>query len=78
MAIIVQSGCIVYISVSTGQDVPGHTGMGRPIVPLSQDKQIFLSRCPFAPGQGQEQKFRIPGQIPLSRDVLGQNEYLSI
>ena len=24
-------------------------GTGRPVVPLSQDKEIFLSRCPFVP-----------------------------
>ena len=29
--------------------------MERPVVPLSWDKEIFLSRCPFVPGQGQEQ-----------------------
>ena len=28
------------------------------IVPLSRDKKIFLSRCPFVPGQGQEQMSR--------------------
>jgi hypothetical protein len=31
-------------------------------VPLSLDKEIFLSRCPF-----------VPGQTPLSWDVTGQN-----
>jgi hypothetical protein len=25
---------------------------------VSQNKEIFLSRCPFVPGQWQEQKFR--------------------
>ena len=39
-----------------GREVPGQTGMGCPIVPLSRDKEIFLSQCPFVPGQGQEQK----------------------
>ena len=34
----------------------GQTGPGRPIVPLPWDKEIFLSRCPFVPGQGQKQK----------------------
>ena len=33
------------------------------------------SRCPFLPGQGQEKK--IPGQTPLSRDVLGQKELIN-
>ena len=36
--------------VSTGRDVPGQTGTGRPVVPLSRDKKKFLSRCPFVPG----------------------------
>ena len=40
------------------RDVPGQTGTGRPVVPLSRDKEIFLSRCPFVPGQGQEQMSR--------------------
>ena len=60
---------IVQTRVSKGRDVPrdvqGQTGTGRPVVPLSRDKKIFLSRCPFVPGQGQEQ---------MSQDVLGQNE----
>jgi hypothetical protein len=30
-------------------------GKGRSVVPLSRDKEIFMSRCPFVPGQGQEQ-----------------------
>ena len=29
----------------------GQTGMERPVVPLSRDKEILLSRCPFVPGQ---------------------------
>ena len=41
--------------VSKGQDVPGQTGAGGPVVPLSRDKKVSLSRCPFVPGQGQEQ-----------------------
>ena len=53
------------ISVSKGRDVPGQTGTGRPVVPLSRDKKKFLSRCPVVPGQGQEQmsrdKFLCPG-----------------
>ena len=42
-------------SVSKGRDVPrdvpGQTGTGRPVVPLSRDKKKFLSWCPFVPGQ---------------------------
>ena len=45
-------------SVSKGRDVPGQTGTGCPVVPLSRDKKIFLSRCPVVPGQGQEQMSR--------------------
>ena len=49
-------------SVSKGRDVPrdvpGQTGTGRPVVPLSWDKKKFLSRCPGVPGQGQEQMSR--------------------
>jgi hypothetical protein len=55
-------------SVSTGRDVPrgipGQSGTERPVIPLSWDKEIFLSQCPFFPGQGQEQ---------MSGDVPGQN-----
>ena len=47
--------------VSTGRDVPrdvpGQTGTGRLVVPLSRDKKKFLFRCPFVSGQGQEQKY---------------------
>jgi hypothetical protein len=31
-------------------------GRGQSVVPWSWDKNIFLSCCPFVPGQGQEQK----------------------
>ena len=59
----------VYNRVSKGRDVPrdvpGQTGTGRPFVPLSRDKKKFLSRCPFVPGQGQEQ---------MSRDGTGQSQ----
>jgi hypothetical protein len=38
---------------------------------LSQDKEIFLSRCPFVPGQGQEQKSRDKTLCPgTSRDKI--------
>ena len=50
--------------VSTGRDVPGQTGTGRPVVPLSRDKKVSLSRCPFVPGQ---KSFACPA-VPLSRD----------
>ena len=48
-------------SVSKGRDVPGQTGTGRPVVPLSRvpgQKKKFLSWCPVVPGQGQEQMSR--------------------
>ena len=38
---------------------------GRPVVPLSRDKNISLSGCPF-----------VSGQTPLFQDVPGQNQYL--
>ena len=61
--------------VSKGQDVPrdvpGQTGTGRPVVPLSRDKKKFLSRCPFVPGQGQEQMSRDKLFCPgTSRDKI--------
>ena len=49
------------------QDVPGQSGTGHPFV---LGKNIFLSHCPFLWGQGEEQK--VPGQTPLSMEVLGQ------
>ena len=42
----------------------GFQGTGRSVVPLSQDKKVFLSRCPFVPGQ---KKFPCHA-VPLSRD----------
>ena len=60
-------------SVSKGRDVPGQTGTGRPVVPLSRDKKILpvpLSLCP-----GTRAGANVPGQTPLSRDVPGQNEF---
>ena len=59
----------VQVRVSKGRDVPrdvpGQTGTGRPVVPLSRDKKKILSRCPVVPGQGQKQmsrdKFLCPG-----------------
>ena len=53
------------------RDVPGQTGTGRPVVPLSRDKKKFLSRCPFVPGQGQEQMSRDKLLCPgTSRDKI--------
>ena len=38
---------------------------------MSRDKEIFLSRCPFVPGQGQEQKSQDKGLCPeTSRDKI--------
>ena len=52
------------------------TGMGRSVAPLSQDKDIFLSRCPFVPGRGQEQTSRDKLLCPgTSQDKM--NFYLS-
>ena len=54
-----------------GRDVPGQTGTGRPVVPLSRDKKKFLSRCPFVPGQGQEQMSRDKHLCPrMSRNKI--------
>ena len=40
-------------------------------VPLSRDKNISLSRCPFVPGQEQEQKSRDKLLCPgTSRDKI--------
>ena len=67
-------------SVSKGRDVPGQTGTGRPVVPLSRDKKKFLSRCPFVPGQGQEQMSRdkllcpVPGQNNLPKRTKKQEK----
>ena len=60
--------------VSKGQDVPGQTGAGGPVVPLSRDKKVSLSRCPFVPGQ---KSFACP-VVPLSRDNEGTSVPLSL
>ena len=52
------------IRVSKRRDVPGQSRKGRPVVPLSWDKKVSLSRCPFVPGQ---KKFPCP-DFPLFRD----------
>ena len=58
----------IFASVSKGRDIPrdvlGQTGTGRPVVPLSLDKKVSLSRRPFVPGQ---KSFACPA-VPLSRD----------
>ena len=46
---------LVFPSAPTFRCMEGFHGTGRPIVPLSRDKKIFLSQCPFVPGEGQEQ-----------------------
>jgi hypothetical protein len=59
---------LLHTRVSKGRDVPrdvpGQIGTGRPVVPLSRDKKVSLSRCPFVPGQ---KSFVCPA-VPLSRD----------
>jgi hypothetical protein len=52
------------------QDVPGQSGMGRPIVPGEKYFLVLLSLCP-----GTWAGAKIPGQIPLSRDVPEQNHF---
>ena len=50
-----QNECELSTRVSKEQDalqhVPGQSGMGRPAVPLSWDRKVSLSSCPFVPGQ---------------------------
>ena len=55
------------------RDVPGQTGTGRPAVPLSRDKDIFLVPVSLCPGT--RAWVNVPGQTPLSRDVPGQNYF---
>jgi hypothetical protein len=55
---------LVLSRVSKGRDVPGQSGTGRPVVPLSRDKKVSFSCCPFVPGQ---KKFPCPA-VPFSRD----------
>ena len=57
-----------------GRDVSGQTGTGRPAVPLSRDKDIFL--VPVSLCAGTRDGVNVPGQTPLSRYVPGQNHYL--
>ena len=52
----------------------GQTGTGRPAVPLSRDKDIFLVPVSLCPGT--RARVNVPGQTPLSRDVPGQNQLL--
>ena len=69
---------ITMIRLSTGRDVPrdvpGQTGTGRPAVPLSRDKDIFLVPLSLCPGT--TTPALVPGQTLLSRDVPGQNHFL--
>ena len=55
-------------SVSKGRDiprdVPGQTGTGCPVVPLSREKKFF---------PGTRAGSNVPGQTPLSLLVPGQN-----
>ena len=53
------------------RDVPGQTGMGRPVVPLSGTIffLVLVSLCP-----GTRAGANAPGQTPLSRPVPGQND----
>ena len=60
--------------VSTGRDVPGQTGTGRPAVPLSRDKDILLVPLSLCPGT--RAGVGVPGQTPLSPDDPGQNPFL--
>ena len=52
------TGQELFFAVSYSKTALGYSfqGTGRPVVPLSQDKNISLSRCPFVPGQVQEEK----------------------
>ena len=80
---ILKAGTSVAKGRDVPRDVPGQTGTGRPVVPLSRDKKVSLSRRPFIPGQ---KSFACPA-VPLSRDmgrnncpgtnssVPGQNEF---
>ena len=45
------------------RDIPGQSETGHPVVPLSWDKSISLSFCPFVPEQGQEQTSQDHGKI---------------
>ena len=56
------------------QDVPGQTGTGRPVVPLSRDKKVSMSPCPFVLGQ----KSFACTDVPLSWDKDGTSVPLSL
>ena len=56
-------------SVSKERDVPGQTGTGRPVIPLSRDKKKLLSQCPIVLGQGQEQMSRTNSSVPGKNDL---------
>ena len=62
---IIELGTSVSKGRDVPRDVPGQTGTGRPVVPLSRDKKKILvpvSRCP-----GTRAGANVPGQTPLSR-----------
>ena len=62
----------VYTERDVPRDVPGQTGTGHPVVPLSRDKKVLpvpLSLCPRTRAGA-----NVPGQTPLSRPVPGQND----
>ena len=54
---------------SKERDVPGQTGTGRPVIPLSRDKKKLLSQCPIVLGQGQEQMSRDKLLCPGKNDL---------
>jgi hypothetical protein len=59
----------VLISISTGQDILGQTGTGRPVVPLSRDKKILVpvSLCP-----GKRAGAYVPGMYFINFKKEGQ------
>ena len=69
----------VHSSVSKGRDVPrdvpGQTGTGRPIVPLSRDKKKLLSREKITPQKpGKRHSKTEKGHSKQENDVLKQEK----
>ena len=62
--IIRSACCSICIRVSKGRDVPGQTGTGRPVVPLSRDKKVLPVPLSLCPGT---KNISCPG-VPLSWD----------
>ena len=71
-----RSKATVSTRVSKGRGVPGQTGTGRPVVPLSRDKKFLpvpLSLCPGTragakiPGQNESKNFQKKDQISCFR-----------